>query len=133
MVEGLNTLGDAVTGRAISLPNRMLRLEGAALLAAVVLIYARLDYAWWVFLLLLLAPDLSAVGYLAGNRIGSICYNAVHTSIVPLALAVAAWWVGATLGLQLALIWLAHIGMDRMLAYGLKYPDGFKSTHFDRV
>jgi hypothetical protein len=35
--------------------------------------------------------------------------------------------------LQIALIWLAHIGVDRMLGYGLKYPTGFKDTHLQRV
>jgi hypothetical protein len=31
--------------------------------------------------------------------------------------------------LRLALVWFAHIGMDRALGYGLKYDDAFTHTH----
>jgi hypothetical protein len=33
----------------------------------------------------------------------------------------------------LALIWLAHIGIDRALGYGLKYASGFGFTHLGRI
>jgi hypothetical protein len=29
----------------------------------------------------------------------------------------------------LGLVWLGHIGMDRLLIFGLKYPDHFQHTH----
>lgn len=32
-----------------------------------------------------------------------------------------------------ALIWLLHIGFDRAIGYGLKYPSSFKETHLGRV
>jgi hypothetical protein len=32
-----------------------------------------------------------------------------------------------------ALIWFAHISMDRTVGYGLKYPTSFKDTHLERV
>ena len=32
-----------------------------------------------------------------------------------------------------ALIWLAHIGIDRALGYGLKYEAGFGFTHLGRI
>lgn len=35
--------------------------------------------------------------------------------------------------LLLHLVWIAHIGMDRTMGYGLKYPTQFKDTHFSRV
>ena len=31
--------------------------------------------------------------------------------------------------LQISLIWFAHIGFDRALGYGLKFPLGFRVTH----
>lgn len=111
----------------------ILRLEGLVAMLVAMLVYARLDYAWWAFAVFLLAPDLSALGYLAGPRAGSISYNAVHNLCVPLALAAVAWVAGSALGLQVALIWLAHIGMDRTVGYGLKYPDAFKHTHLDSL
>ena len=40
---------------------------------------------------------------------------------------------GSGLAVQLALIWLSHIGGDRLLGYGLKYSTAFKDTHLDRV
>jgi hypothetical protein len=34
---------------------------------------------------------------------------------------------------SVALIWLAHIGFDRALGYGLKYKAGFGFTHLGRI
>ena len=35
--------------------------------------------------------------------------------------------------LAVGLVWLAHIGIDRALGYGLKYPTHFEDTHLQRV
>ena len=115
------------------LPHLLLRLEGAAIFAGALALYLHRDYGVLLFLVLLLAPDLSAVGYLAGPRVGAAAYDLVHTSVWPIALAVAGILADASLPVQLALIWLAHIGMDRAVGYGLKYPSGFKDTHLQRV
>ena len=119
--------------RGPSMPRALLHLEGAAVFVAATLVYFLLGHAWWVFLLFLLAPDLSAVGYLFGMRAGSIAYNLAHTIVWPLLIGLAGWWLGWSWAAPVALIWLAHIGMDRMVGYGLKYPDAFKHTHFDEV
>ncbi len=108
----------------------LLKLEGGLELAAAILAYALLGGNWVLFVVLLLVPDVSMLGYLAGNRVGAAVYNAAHTYLAPAALAVIAWalhlppWVTLV-----ALIWAAHIGMDRLLGFGLKYPEGFKPTH----
>ena len=122
---------DARSG--MSMPRLLLHLEGAAVLLVSTLLYFRLGHPWWAFLLFLLAPDLSAVGYLAGTRTGSIVYNIAHTTVWPLLLGLAGWWLGWSWSAPVALIWLAHIGMDRMVGYGLKYPDAFKRTHLGEV
>lgn len=114
-------------------PPFLLRLEGAAVLLAAIVLYFWQGGPWWLLLLLLLAPDLSMFGYLAGNRFGAICYNVVHTYVLPLVLALYGVFAGVPLALWLALIWYAHIGADRMLGYGLKYPTAFKDTHLQRV
>ena len=114
-------------------PAVLLRLEGLALLVAAIAIYAERDYSWIAFAALLLAPDVAAVGYLAGPRLGAATYDATHTTVLPLALGVGGYLADANLPVQLALIWLAHIGMDRALGYGLKYPTAFKDTHLQRV
>ena len=43
---------------------------------------------WWLFALLLLAPDVSMVGYLAGPRVGAALYNAFHSYPLPAALGI---------------------------------------------
>ena len=118
---------------AISQPAILLRLEGAALLVATVLLYREHDAPWLLFAVLLFAPDLSMLGYLAGTRIGAIAYNVVHTTVLPIALGVTGVLAGSDLAISLGLIWLAHIGLDRTIGYGLKYPEGFKDTHLARV
>lgn len=115
------------------MPRLLLHLEGAVVLLVSTLLYFRLGYPWWAFLLFLLAPDLSAAGYLAGPRTGSILYNIAHTTVWPLLIGLAGWWLGWSWSAPVALIWLAHIGMDRMVGYGLKYPDAFKHTHLGEV
>jgi hypothetical protein len=107
----------------------LLRLEGAAVFAAAVWAYAALGASWWLFALLLLVPDVSMLGYLAGPRVGAWSYNAAHTYLFPAALAAVSLLSGWTFGLALALIGVAHIGMDRTLGYGLKQPSGFHDTH----
>lgn len=117
----------------MSMPRVLLHLEGAAVFATAVFVYFTLGLTWWVFLLFLLAPDLSALGYLLGPRVGSIVYNLAHTLAWPVILGAAGWWLGWAWAIPVALIWLAHIGMDRMIGYGLKYPDSFKRTHLQEV
>jgi Domain of unknown function (DUF4260) len=115
------------------LPSTLLRLEGLALLAAALALYFDAGYGWPLLVVLALAPDLSMLGYLAGPRVGAVTYDAAHTTLAPVALGAAGVLAGADLAVQLALIWLAHIGADRLLGYGLKYPTGFKDTHLQRV
>jgi hypothetical protein len=114
-------------------PRILLHLEGATVLLLSVLFYFQQGGHWLLFILLLLTPDFSMVGYLAGPRIGSISYNIAHIYLWPLTLIAIASSTHSALMLQLALIWSAHIGMDRMLGYGLKYPTAFKDTHLQRL
>ena len=110
----------------------LLRLEGAALFAAAVFLYVRSDPAWQPFAILFLAPDLAFVFYLAGARVGAIAYNLTHSTIGPILFALLAQLVpviAARAPVSLAFIWLAHIGFDRALGYGLKYASGFGDTH----
>jgi hypothetical protein len=115
------------------MPHILLRLEGAAVFIAVLILYGQNGFSWWQFALLLLTPDLSMIGYLRDTTVGSLSYNVVHSYILPLALGLFGLLSDSNLALQLALIWLAHIGLDRLVGYGLKYPDDFKATHFSKV
>ena len=124
---------DGVSGAANGAVRVLLRLEGLALLAAMVLLYSTRGGPWWLFAVLFLAPDLSFAAYLAGARIGAIVYNAVHVTAVPIALLIAGLAFDQPLAASIAIIWLAHIGMDRAAGYGLKYPDAFNHTHLGRI
>jgi hypothetical protein len=115
------------------LPRWLLRVEGAGLFVGAIVLYFHADYPWWFLLVLALAPDLSMLGYLAGPRVGAAAYDSVHTTLPPIALGVVGVLVESDVAIQLALIWLAHIGADRALGYGLKYPTHFKDTHLQRV
>jgi hypothetical protein len=115
------------------LPRRLLRVEGLGLFIAAVVLYFHIDGPWWLLLVLALAPDLSMVGYAAGPRIGATAYNAAHTTVLPIVLGLVGVLAESDLAVQLVLIWLAHIGADRALGYGLKYPTHFRDTHLQRV
>jgi Domain of unknown function (DUF4260) len=115
------------------LPRALLHAEGFAVAAAAIALYFYADYPWWLLVAFALAPDLSMVGYLGGTTIGAAAYNAAHTYSLPIALATIGLIVGAETAVQLGLIWLMHIGVDRTIGYGLKYRTDFKDTHLQRV
>ena len=111
----------------------LLRLEGLTLFAGMVLLYGIWGGSWWVFALLFLAPDLSFIAYLLDPKSGAIVYNAAHSYMAPVALMTSGFALGGPLVLSIAMIWLAHIGIDRALGYGLKYQAGFGFTHLGRI
>lgn len=115
------------------LPHLLLRLEGLAVAAAAVVLYFHEDFGWVLFVALILAPDLSFAGYAFGPKVGAIAYDMVHTEIFPVALGALGVVTDSSAPTKIALIWLAHIGADRLLGYGLKYPTAFKDTHLSRV
>jgi hypothetical protein len=115
------------------LPAVLLRAEGLVLFACAVALYVREDYSILLLVVLFLAPDLSFVGLAGGPRLGAVAYDTAHTYIGPLLLASGSLIVEWSVGVQLGLIWLAHIGIDRALGYGLRYPDAFRDTHLQRV
>jgi hypothetical protein len=111
----------------------MLRLEGLALFTGMTLLYAVGGGSWWIYVILFLVPDLSFAGYLAGPRAGAMVYNAAHSYMAPMILMVTGFAMEAPLVLSIAMIWLAHIGIDRALGYGMKYVTGFGFTHLGRI
>ena len=111
----------------------LLRLEGLALAAVSAVLYARTGASWWLFAALWLAPDLSMLGYLGGSCRGARIYNAFHSYVAPAALALAALVLKAQDLLPVALIWANHIGVDRLLGFGLKYGNGFGWTHLGKL
>src|SRR5690348_10361234 len=115
----------AVTGK----PLRWLQLDGLVLLAAALILFAATHQPWWLVPAVILLPDLFMLGYLRGTRIGAAVYNLGHAYPLPAAMSLAGAVWHHPLTLALGLLWLAHIGMDRLARYGLKYDVSFQHTH----
>lgn len=111
----------------------ILRAEGLAVLLAAIALYAAYDGGLLTFLALLLVPDLVFLVYLVDKEAGVLAYNVVHNYILPLVVIGLGLTAGWTPGLLLGSIWLAHVGMDRMVGYGLKYSADGKDTHLQRI
>lgn len=71
--------------------------------------------------------------YAISQKVDAYVYNAAHTYITPLLLVFLGLFLSVDWLLLVSFIWLVHIGIDRMLGYGLKYETGFKDTHIQRL
>ena len=129
----LSVLCGVLGFRMLARPAVLLRIEGGVLFAAAILGYWESHASWILFAVLLLAPDLSFAGYAAGVKMGAAVYNLVHTLTGPLILLAYGLVAAHFSLLPYAIIWIAHIGMDRMLGFGLKYPTRFSDTHLQHV
>jgi len=119
--------------KTFSMPRTFMHVDGLALLAGSLVFYANLNFNWVTFALLLFTPDLPLILYGVNKQMASIAYNLVHSLVFPILLLVTSHFADNIVGIQLSLIWLAHIGMDRVFGYGFKYLGRMKETHFSRV
>ena len=110
-----------------------LRIEGATAFAVATGVYLRSGGSIWALIPLLLAVDLSMAGYVAGPRIGAMAYNAFHSWALGLVLLALGLLGGSDIVMVAASVLIAHVGMDRMAGYGLKYPTAFADTHLGRI
>jgi hypothetical protein len=127
--------GDARRGPLAFLldPIALQRLEGGMLLALSLLLFWKYSGAWLLYAVLILAPDLFMLGYLRGPRAGAAVYNLGHTWLLPGLIGIVGVLATASADLPIALIWFGHIGVDRLLGYGLKFPTSFQDTHLGRI
>ena len=109
-----------------------MRLEGGVVLVSAALVYSAQGWNKWWFLLFLLAPDISMLGYIFGQEAGRKAYNLGHSYILPALLGGLGLLNGVILMQQASLIWIGHIGFDRLLGYGLKIGR-FKQTHLGTI
>jgi hypothetical protein len=111
----------------------ILRAESLAIFVAGILAYLQLNgHPLWL-LPLLLAPDISMVGYLGGPRLGAITYNLGHNLVTALGVLAIGWFAAIAPAALFGAILVSHIGMDRSLGYGLKLPTDFRDTHLGRI
>ena len=113
----------------IGKPRTFLRIDGLVLLAGSLILFNSTHQHWWWVPALLFFPDLFMVGYVRSTETGAMLYNLGHSYLLPVLIALCAWRSDRPFLLAIGLIWLAHIGMDRCLGYGLKYDESFKHTH----
>lgn len=117
----------------ITSPKWLLHVEGLAVLVTAAVVYRGLGASWVTFAVLFPVPDVSMAGYFFGTKIGAAVYNLAHTYTVPFLLWVVLALAHVPQALPLCVIWVAHIGFDRLLGYGLKYSTAFKDTHLGKV
>src|SRR4051812_15097613 len=99
----------------------LLKLEALVVLATGLAAFAYLGVSWWWFAALILVPDLSAIGYAGGGRLGAWCYDLVHTYVGPAILGVIGLVIHEPMTMAVAAVWFSHIGFDRLIGYGLKF------------
>lgn len=111
----------------------IIRLEEAAMFALSIYLFSLLPFDWWWYVILILAPDISMLGYAAGNKVGAICYNLFHHKGVAIVVYIAGLYFHHDILQLTGLILFGHSSMDRMMGYGLKYYTGFKDTHWGKI
>lgn len=111
----------------------ILKLEELAQLGLAIFLFSQLEFSWWWFFGLFLAPDIGMLGYLFGPKIGAYSYNLFHHKGLAIALIFAGYYgFGQWVHLAGIMLW-AHAAFDRILGYGLKYTVGFKHTHLGEL
>lgn len=122
-----------MSGATVGAVRIVLRLEGLSVLIAASIAYSKFGLGWGTFALFFLTPDISFLGYLAGPKVGAVCYNLAHSYIGAIGCLAIGFLLSESAVLCAGIIWCAHIGFDRALGYGLKYSDGFSFTHLGRI
>jgi hypothetical protein len=122
-----------MSGETTGAVRLILRLEGLCVLIAALLAYSKFGFDWVTFTLYFLTPDISILGYIVGSSFGATAYNTAHSYIGALLCVVVGFFLPAPMLLCAGVIWCAHIGFDRALGYGFKYPAGFGFTHLGLI
>jgi hypothetical protein len=112
---------------------RTIALEEGVMFGVSIFLFNQLSFAWWWYLVLILTPDLSMLGYLVNTRTGALVYNFFHHKGVAIVVYVTGFYLNNEVLQLIGLILFGHSSMDRMLGYGLKYPDNFQNTHLGLI
>lgn len=112
---------------------QIIRLEEAAMFLLGVWAFSLLPFAWWWFLVLILAPDISMVGYSMGDKAGALLYNLFHHKGVAILVFFTGLWLHHEIVELTGIILFSHSSMDRFFGYGLKTSEGFGYTHLGRI
>ena len=110
-----------------------LKLEELAQFVFGIYLFSNLDFEWWWFLVLILLPDMSMIGYAFGNKIGAYSYNFFHHKGVAILVYLLGIYLGSSVVELIGIILFSHSAMDRMFGYGLKYTTSFNDTHLGKI
>lgn len=108
---------------------RTLKLEEMAMFGFSIFLFNQTEYDWWLFLILILVPDIGMLGYLVNSKIGALTYNLFHHKGIALTILILGYYYSLEWAVLTGIILFGHSAMDRMVGYGLKYEDSFKHTH----
>lgn len=112
----------------------ILHLEGLVFFVIALYLYSLFNGNWWIFAAVVLVPDISMLGYIKNKDLGATIYNLVHNYVLAFGLMTFGYFVFQNmLVVYSGIILLAHVGIDRFMGYGLKYPSHFKDTHLQKV
>ena len=111
----------------------LLKAEELAMLALSVVLFCQLNFAWWWYLVLFLAPDISMLGYLINQKAGTYSYNFFHHKLVAILVGLGGFYIHNEVYMLIGIIIFGHSSFDRVLGYGLKYTDSFKNTHLGKI
>ena len=111
----------------------VIKLEELGLFILGIYLFSLLNYQWWWFLVLILAPDFSMIGYAVSNKIGALSYNLFHHKGIAILLYLIGCYLQIEVMQLIGIILFSHSAMDRIFGYGLKYEKGFKYTHLGKI
>jgi hypothetical protein len=111
----------------------LLQLEEAAMFGLSIYVFSQLGFAWWWYPVLILAPDISMIGYAVNTKMGAACYNLIHHKGLAIAVYITGVYLQNDLLLLAGVILFGHSSMDRIMGYGLKYNDSFQHTHLGMI
>ncbi|WP_372949861.1 DUF4260 domain-containing protein [Mariniphaga sp.] len=111
----------------------LIQLEEAGMLVLAYVLSLVIGYDWWVFLVFLLVPDLSMLGYLFGTKAGAWLYNVFHFRTLAIAVGIIGYFISVPEVMLIGILLFGHSSMDRIFGYGLKYSDDFKNTHLGKI
>lgn len=111
----------------------VIKLEELGLFIFGIYLFSLLNYQWWWFPALILAPDLSMFGYVINTKAGAFSYNLFHHRGVAVLVYILGCYLRIEIVQLIGIILFSHAAMDRIFGYGLKYETGFKYTHLGEI
>lgn len=111
----------------------IIKAEELAMFVLGIYLFSTLGLEWWWFLVLILLPDISMIGYAFGNKIGAYSYNFFHHKAIAIVVYLIGIYVNNTTIQLIGIILFSHSAMDRMFGYGLKYNTSFHDTHLGKI